>query len=451
MHPPDKDLDNLVKQQEDLIASQTKRFLEELFQQHANAPVQVKNVQVTGTNLRDSFLRHNLQPLLSGVHSLSALLENIDKVYVNLAKHNVIDQMLVGLHQLPSRGNTMVVVPVFNTLPLKRFTAKTGTNVGNGEGDGYIQFLFRNIFGGAENLTFDAVTGTKTPSLYLLHYEQPVFSDARFSWETLAHVNTKKLDWIHSSVDSRGLTTRVASRLEKVNWTVSFENNWRTLRNNSLRALEVLTSAGHSFKLALSASMSYDTRNHPVTPTAGQLLKVEVEQSGVCGGIRFTKYTAHGQAAVELSHNHSLLFTLKLGFLNLPRLHVLDRFFIGGPNDVRAFALHGLGPKLGNSALGGDAYVNGGVSLISRIPLAPKDTSFRIQHFVNFGKLVLGPQTLAGVARHFSKEYSVGAGFGLMFNHPVARFELNFVLPLTAHATDYTRKGLQYGIGVLFL
>jgi outer membrane protein insertion porin family len=46
---------------------------------------------------------------------------------------------------------------------------------------------------------------------------------------------------------------------------------------------------------------------------------------------------------------------------------------------------------------------------------------------------------------------SVAAGIGLVYAHPVARFELNFSLPLVLRKGEEGRKGLQLGIGINFL
>jgi len=46
---------------------------------------------------------------------------------------------------------------------------------------------------------------------------------------------------------------------------------------------------------------------------------------------------------------------------------------------------------------------------------------------------------------------SVAAGVGVVYAHPVARFELNFSLPLVMRRGEEGRKGLQFGVGINFL
>lgn len=126
---------------------------------------------------------------------------------------------------------------------------------------------------------------------------------------------------------------------------------------------------------------------------------------------------------------------------------------MGGPNDVRSFLLNGLGPKSYGNCLGGDLFFNGGVSLISKVPYTAKDSNFKLHNFFNFGSLQLYDHS-NGLDQNINKLFglfSTSYGFGILYNHPMARFELNFVLPLSTHQRDSTRKGLQYGIGVSFL
>ena len=46
---------------------------------------------------------------------------------------------------------------------------------------------------------------------------------------------------------------------------------------------------------------------------------------------------------------------------------------------------------------------------------------------------------------------SCAAGVGLVYAHPVARFELNFSLPLVLRKGEEGRKGVQFGVGIDFL
>lgn len=461
--PEEKSLKRLMESKQKALVDQSRSFLDDMFGENSTTPVKIKNVQVTnGEYFRDSFLSHQLKPLLSKeLFTLSDFFSSLDSVYRLFAKHDVFENCMISLHQLPKqvwRNNcpaTIDVVPVFNILPQKRFYAKTGTNIGNGEGDGYIQFQLKNIFGGAENLVFDAVTGTKTPSSYLLSYSQPVSNDANYALDTQVYVNTRKLEWIQSSVVTRGITTKLSTRYDsKVNYSAAFETCWRSLQNHNSKSWEVMSQLKDTFKSSLLFNIIYDTRDHHILPTIGKYFKIGFEQSGLFAfnNVQFSKLIWEGQSALKINDNHSLVFSNKAGVIfgtGGSSSSILDRFYIGGPNDVRSFHLNGLGPRDNGSSLGGDYCLNGGVSLVSQIPGAPKDTNFKLHNFFNFGKLL--PASKHTSIQDFTKQYSTSFGTGILYNHPMARFELNFVLPITVHANDCLRKGIQYGVGVSFL
>ncbi|KAG2736556.1 hypothetical protein G9P44_000646 [Scheffersomyces stipitis] len=474
----EKELQSLMQEKQELMMKQSKDFMEELFKQNSTQPIKVKNVQITnGHSFRDNFLQAQFSPLLNSKQpvSLQEFLKQVETVSNKFIKLSVVENLMVGIHPVvgtittqsifgrrtvPDNGACISVVPIFNTLPVKKFYAKTGTNIGNGEGDGYIQFQLKNIFGGAENISFDAVTGTKTSSSYLLNYNQPVFNNADYISENSFSTNTRKWDWIQSNVKTFGFSNKIYTQFDgPVNHEFTVENYWKVLENLNSKSIDVYTQSGSHFKNSLIYNVSYDTRNNKHLPTQGKFLRFGVEYNGL---FKFTtspfiKSVFESQFVYAFPKNWytSVILTGKSGFL-FPlnkTTSVLDRFYIGGPNDVRSFTLNGLGPKDYNSSIGGDMFINGGLSFISKIPRVSSESNFKLHNFVNFGKLVPMDKS-AGFVRNFKSvvgDFSLSYGFGILYNHPMARFELNFVLPLVVHDRDYVRKGLQYGIGVSFL
>lgn len=167
-----------------------------------------------------------------------------------------------------------------------------------------------------------------------------------------------------------------------------------------------------------------------------------------------------------------LLYPLTLPGTNKPQAsRINDRFQLGGPNSVRGFRLAGLGPHDGPDAVGGDIYAAGGASLLFPVPRVGKETPLRFQAFINGGRLLSlksqassqKEQGLFGnsseVQSSFKKTFqsltdelpSAAAGVGLVYAHPIARFEINFSLPLVMRAKEDARKGLSFGVGIEFL
>lgn len=71
-------------------------------------------------------------------------------------------------------------------------------------------------------------------------------------------------------------------------------------------------------------------------------------------------------------------------------------------------------------------------------------------HVLTLCKNATEPTLASSIQRLYSQP-SVSAGFGLMYRHSIVRVELNVGVPLTAHASDGARRGLQFGLGLNFL
>lgn len=472
----EKELNNLQQQKQQQLLDQNKQFLQSLFQENSTQPIKIRNVQLTNSGqFRDSFMESQFQPLLTGdIFPLHRYLSIIDNILKNLIKAGVVENVLCNTHQVASNTKSPMlavrrglsagtgainVVPIFNTIPIKRFFAKTGTNIGNGEGDGYIQFQLRNIFGGGENLVFDAVTGTKTSSSYLVNYNQPIANNCNYIWENCISLNTRNLDWIQSKVHTKSLVNKIYTQFNncKLNHEVILENSIRDLDNYGSKSFAILQQCGQNVKSSIAYNINYDTRNSKHLPIRGSFIQWGIEYNGL---FRFNRYP-FVKTATQLQYAWSVpsisshvLTSTKMGLL-YPlngKSSILDRFFIGGPNDVRSFTLNRLGPRDQNSFIGGDLFLNGGISLFTDVPRY-KESNFKFHNFINWGKLVSlnHEKSVSDNFKQLSHSYCLSYGFGILYNHPMARFELNFVLPLLANERDSIRKGIQYGIGVSFL
>jgi outer membrane protein insertion porin family len=113
--------------------------------------------------------------------------------------------------------------------------------------------------------------------------------------------------------------------------------------------------------------------------------------------------------------------------------------------------------------VGGDVYAAGGASLFFPLPRVGADTPLRLQAFINGGRLLAlkgkgkdgSGSTLGSMQRTLAALKdglpSCAAGVGIVYAHPVARFEVNFSLPLVQRKEEAGRKGVAFGVGVEFL
>lgn len=378
---------------------------------------------------------------------------------------------------------------------MKRFTARTGTDIGNGEGSGYANFLFRSLFGGAEFLSFDASIGTRTRSSYLLNFTTPVFDSYKWKLENLAFVRSRNIPWASHDQMIRGISTKLKST--SGDFEVGYEASLRTITSVKESASDAIRDfAGDSIKTSLFWNYARDTRNNPLMASRGYYFKLGHEISGLLGpekgDIPYMKGTFEGQVAGGFSFSDLLasppksenieipvietdvskLIKDRREFLNISdditfqysvkggliwsyldgKTHFMDRFFLGGPNDVRGFSFNSLGPRDGADYLGGETFLAQGVSILTRLPYCAKTNPLRFMAFVNGGSLLhLDQQDVKGTLLELATKPSIATGFGLAYRHPVARFELNVTFPLIAREQEGVRKGLQFGVGLSFL
>ncbi|SCV00834.1 LAME_0G12288g1_1 [Lachancea meyersii CBS 8951] len=466
-------------QHQQLLQNQQLSYASSLFSQNTHTPTKVSNVIVNNSEcVRSAVLQSYVDQTIGRATTLEQLCEESDILNMKLISNGLVesctqtvDSRGVLHYDLNERNlrpsyamfngsgtalSVVDVVSILNLQPLKKFTAKTGTNVGNGEGDGYLQFQWRNAFGGGEKLTFDATKGTKTHSSYLVDYAQPV--SPFWSWDSAIYKNSRALGNLELLL--RGMRASLTSTFEKhknVNHEFLYEYVWRnTSASGSHTSDSLLMQCGNDIKTALGYSLFWDSRDKPIFPSSGNFFKISNE-------LALNSFWKVGLETSKVkSWRRNNFFTmsasLKGGYINnfhpkSKAIHTSDKFHCGGSNDVRSFNLMGLGPKDLFDSLGGDAFVSYGVSVFSRLPVKRwSESNFRLHAFVNGGRLINSNGCSAkSCVQALSREHSISTGLGVVFGHPVARFELNFTVPLTAHASDSVRKGFQYGIGLSFL
>lgn len=356
-----------------------------------------------------------------------------------------------------------------------RISLKTGTDLGNTEGSAYGNLLLRNLFGGAESLSINAAAGTRTRSSYTATFDTPLLSnpDLRLSVDGFASSTQKP--WASHEEVLKGGSARVRWLAENgAAHDVKYTGAWRQVTGLAANASPTVRGdAGDSVKSSISHTYALSRLNHPFLPTSGYAMKSVSEIAGsVLGGdVSFWKSemeasTARGIPLFGKSADESG-WSVSAGFragmlypLSGSASRINDRFQLGGPTDVRGFKMGGLGPRDGPDGLGGDVFAAGSVNLLFPFPRVSPETPLRLQLFANGGRL-LGLRTKEGESTTSSFYRTVGkladglpstaVGLGVVYAHPVARFELNFGVPLVVRRGEEGRKGVQFGVGISFL
>jgi outer membrane protein insertion porin family len=360
-----------------------------------------------------------------------------------------------------------------------RLSLKTGTDIGNVEGSGYANVQWRNIFGGAESLSINGSKGTRTRSSLQAIFDTPILSDPDKRLTIDALQSSTHKPWAsHEEVLKGGGVKYSWATKSGTRHQVSYNGAWRQITQLAEGASPtVRNEAGDSFKSSINHTWTADRRDNALLPSRGYLLKTVSEIAGwgpLRGDVAFWKSEIETAAPIPIpipgitgksgvsfttGFRAGMLYPLGLGFGGqAEKSRINDRFQLGGPTDIRGFNIGGLGPRDGNDGVGGDIYAAGSANLLFPFPRTGADSPLRFQLFANGGRLLALKDkgssqrsvysTIAALADGIP---SLAAGVGVVYAHPVARFELNFSLPLVVRRGEDARKGLQFGVGINFM
>jgi len=469
----DNNLNNdYLKRREELNDS-----LQKLLNEAKDTPFRVNSCKVNGTKFTKKKLIEKQLNSLFQAKTLKEILEETETICGKLNRFGIFNDLGVNLDVPKSKliENENEVDIIINLKEKPRFWARTGTEVGNNEGNLNASLNLRNPFGTGETFEANASYGvdgaiesdkdkskllpikTQRNSIYQLCYSSPINGNPDRVFQTFASQKNMSHK-IYSSFNE--FSNNIGFKFRKISSYSSSEYgyvaSWRQINHISKDAsFSVRSEAGNSFKSSLYYRYIKDTRNDQMLPNKGSLFKFYQELAGLGGDVQFLKHEAETQWNIPLGKGFSLSSSLRGGLL-LPlmnsRTRINDRFFIGGPLSVRGFNYFGLGPKDGKDVIGGDTYWTTGLSLYSPLPKLA-DKPIKTHMFVNAGSSILLNQkeSLSENVNRLIRTPSISTGFGLAIKFSILRVELNYCLPVAITKTDDVKKGLQFGVGLNFM
>ena len=459
------------------------QYIAQLIREEQDVPVQVVAVDTLPTSAKNPVNKATFDTFLQGTvykaSTLTQLQEQTDALVMRLQQANIVAAAvpIIETSRSSVSGAGESPLPVSLTLryqPKSHFTAKTGTNITNsGQGDAYLTFQKRGLLGLDETVTLDhrRDTGTNAGSNVSVLFPYVVPGNAYLSGK-IDMFDAWKFLGVHDRGAAANLHTCYTPKSGKWNHSLTLDCIERVFHNSAyalpikdtstLVSEQLLVQEGKSLSSSLRWCASRDARDSTIAPTTGHMVKVDTQISAApeTATPKFIKGSCESNWVRSWLHNDFLTLsaTGRAGYIhNLDPtrsyIHFADKFQSGGPNDVRSFAPMGLGPRSLGQPLGGDAMVAWGLSLFSRVPVGPMlNSGFRLHAFLNGGRLVNhNGMGLGDLARTLAQEHSTSVGLGLVLRHPMARFELNFAVPVTTHDGDMVRKGFQFGLGFEFL
>ncbi|MGH7802684.1 MAG: outer membrane protein assembly factor BamA [Thermodesulfobacteriota bacterium] len=308
-----------------------------------------------------------------------------------------------------------------------------------------------NLFGYGSSLSLSAQIGGVT-RLFLLNYTDPHFLDSDWTLDLLGFQTDREFqDFDRFSYGGsvtlgrrlfRDVTGRITYRLEHVD-TDNVSEDATLLISETPR---LISSVGVGFV--------WDTRNNVLDPTSGNISRTAVEFAGgpFGGNTDFIRYIASTRFFFPFYLNTVFSVAARYGLIDFRNLGnellVSERFYLGGPNDLRGWELRRVGPRVPEDD--GGFVIIGGVQEVFFtaeyvFPLIPQ-VGFKGVVFFDMGNAFNDGQNLSVDPRDLRKDY----GFGIRWVSPLGplRFEVGFPIGDTLPGEDPYE--LQFTVGTLY-
>ncbi len=308
-----------------------------------------------------------------------------------------------------------------------------------------------NLFGYGSSLSLSAQIGGVT-RLFLLNYTDPHFLDSNWTLDVLGFQTDREFqDFSRFSFGGsvtlgrrlfRDLTGRITYRLEYVNVDNVSEDAFLLISETP----RLISSVGVGFV--------WDTRNNVLDPTSGNISRTAVEFAGgpFGGNTDFIRYTASTRFFFPFYLNTVFSVAARYGLIDFRNLGnellVSERFFLGGPNDLRGWELRRVGPRVPEDD--GGFVIIGGVQEVFFtaeyvFPLIPQ-VGFKGVVFFDMGNAFNDGQNLSVDPRDLRRDY----GFGIRWVSPLGplRFEVGF--PIGDRLPGEDPYELQFTVGTLY-
>ncbi|KFM67078.1 Sorting and assembly machinery component 50-like protein, partial [Stegodyphus mimosarum] len=351
----------------------------------------------------------------------------------------------------------------FNIKEKSRMDGNISVLAGNNEGSLLFRLLCPNMFGRGEAFSADYQYGKKTVG-FVMTSTKPFLNWAKPRLNQFVFGQTTENLWSGYQEKVKGLGIEfMFESSPQVQHSLRWEGIWRNLRCLSpATPFEIREEAGHSVKSSLKHILCMDQRDDPCLPSHGSYFRLYQEYAGLGGNVSFLKHEIQYQMNKRILGELVLQATLMGGLVRSLStdqcVRINDRFFLGGPLSLRGFSTNGVGPQTRDYFLGAEAYWAGALHAYAPLPFHPLrqvlDKICRVHLFLNTGNI--GNFAFTDDYHHnvmvLLSHLRWSCGIGLVFSlASMARFELNYCIPLTSQPGDKLKEGLQFGVGVNFL
>ncbi len=218
--------------------------------------------------------------------------------------------------------------------------------------------------------------------------------------------------------------------LDYARWYLSYRLTSDTISDLAGEsAVSLASERGERVTSLIAASVARDTRDNAFTPSRGTYSTVGSEFAGLGGDSKFVKFNGSVSHFQPIWFNHILAGRLEGGYIvgyggEDPPL--FERFYLGGPNSIRAFKFRTLSPVDKNGVkTGGTSELLGSLEYVIPLPF-----NLRLAFFTDIGNVY-------GFGKDFDPtDLRAGVGAGVRWISPFGPIRVDYGLNVDRRAGE---------------
>jgi outer membrane protein insertion porin family len=410
--------------------------------------VHVRNIDIVGnTRTRDKVIRREIPIQEQQLYSATKIQQIKPRVF-RLGYFE--DNIEVTTNRVPGTDDQLDVNVKLKEKPTGFFSIAGGfSSVETFIFAGQIQES--NLFGFGKTLSFSAQIGGLT-RIGIADYQDPHFLDTQFTLEVLGFYTQRKfLDFTTNSLGTSAAFGR--HLISDLSGRISYRFEHETVSNISGDAALLITESARNIS-SIGFGLVWDSRNNILDPSRGNISRANIEFAGgpFGGNTDFTRYTASTRFFFPLPFKTVFSVAGQYGLISLRNtgndLIVSERFFLGGPDDLRGFPFRQVGARVPTD--NGDFVVIGGTQMVVGtaeyiFPLIPQ-VGFKGVVFFDIGNVFNDNEKFTLNPSDLRKDF----GVGIRWASPLGPLRLEVGFPIGKRLPGENRYQLQFTIGTLF-
>jgi outer membrane protein insertion porin family len=209
----------------------------------------------------------------------------------------------------------------------------------------------------------------------------------------------------------------------------------------------ILLEQGQTTKSQVTAGLQYDTRDNPfITRTGHRIAFTPYVAGGFLGGSeQIVGFSLEGRQYFHLWKDSILLISGQFASVDTwgdgTRVHIYDRLFLGGSNDLRGFTYRDVSPRdITGEPLGGQSLAS--VTVEYTVPIIEKA---RFAMFYDSGFVNRSPWDFS------TSDYVSDIGVGLRLDLPIGPLRIDYGIPIQKGPYKDTGSGkFNFNVGYQF-